>query len=44
MQGVHIGKGAIIGANALVLSNVPANTLVSGNPARVIDKNVLWKY
>jgi acetyltransferase-like isoleucine patch superfamily enzyme len=44
MAGVHIGEGAIIGAHALVLSNVPAHVLVTGNPARVIDEDVLWKY
>jgi len=44
MSGVHIGDGAIIGAHAFVTSNVPANALVSGNPARIIDRDVLWKY
>jgi acetyltransferase-like isoleucine patch superfamily enzyme/coenzyme F420-reducing hydrogenase beta subunit len=44
MQGVKIGDGAIVGANSFVISNVPAHTLVSGNPAVVVDENVLWKY
>jgi len=44
MSGVHIGEGAIVGAHAFVTSNVPAHTIVSGNPARIIDKDVLWKY
>lgn len=44
MSGVKIGKGAIIGANSLVVTNVPANSIVTGNPAKVIDTNVLWKY
>ena len=44
MPGVKIGEGAIIGARSLVVSNVPANTIVSGNPAEVIDIDVLWKY
>lgn len=44
MPGVHIGDGAIIGAHAFVTSNVPANALVSGNPARIVDEDVLWKY
>ena len=44
MQGVKIGDGAIIGAHALVVSNVPPNTMVIGNPARVVDEDVLWKY
>jgi acetyltransferase-like isoleucine patch superfamily enzyme len=43
MPGVHIGEGAIIGACSFVGTNVPAYALVMGNPARVIDKNVLHK-
>lgn len=44
MPGVKIGDGAIIGAHSLVVSNVPAHTMVSGNPAQVVDEDVLWKY
>lgn len=44
MPGVKIGDGAIVGAGSIVFSNVPANTMVSGNPAKVVEKNVLWKY
>ena len=32
---IRIGKGAFIGANAVVLSDVPAGAVVSGIPARV---------
>lgn len=34
--GVKIGNGAVIGANSLILSDVPENTLVAGSPARII--------
>ena len=44
MPGVKIGDGAIVGALSLVVKNVPANTLVSGHPAEVIDEEILWKY
>lgn len=44
MPGVKIGDGAIIGAHAFVTSNVPAHAMVSGNPAVVVDEDVLWKY
>ncbi len=36
MAGVHIGNGAIIGANSVVIKDVPAYSIVGGNPAKVI--------
>ena len=33
-----IGENAIVGAGAVVTKNVPANTIVAGNPARVLRK------
>lgn len=44
MPGVKIGEGAIVGAHAFVTQNVPAHSIVSGNPAQVVDTDVLWKY
>ncbi len=44
MNGVKIGDGAIVGAKAFVLYNVPAHSMVSGHPAEVVDEDVLWKY
>ena len=35
LQGVHIGDNAVIGANAVVTRDVPANTVATGIPARV---------
>ena len=41
VEGVHIGKGAVVGAGSIVLNDVPANAVVAGNPARIIkhEKN-----
>jgi serine O-acetyltransferase len=33
---IHIGDGAVIGANAVVLKDVPAGALAVGIPARII--------
>lgn len=34
--GIHIGDGAIIGANAVVVTDVPENSVVGGIPAKVL--------
>ena len=39
MKGVTIGEGAIIGANSVVISDVPPFSLAVGNPAEVLIKN-----
>lgn len=38
MPGVTIGEGAVVGAYSLVTKDVPAWTVVAGNPARVIKE------
>ena len=38
LPGVHIGDGAIIGANSVVGSHIDPYTVAAGNPARVLRK------
>lgn len=43
LKGVTIGEGAVIAAGSVVTKNVPAHTLVAGNPAKVIREGITWK-
>lgn len=36
LEGVRVGKGAVIAAGAIVIEDVPENAVVAGVPARII--------
>lgn len=44
LKGVNIGDNSVVAAGAIVTSDVPANSLVAGVPAKVIKTNVNWKF
>src|SRR5579872_4878347 len=38
--GITVGEGAIVGVGSVVTKNVAPNTVVAGNPAKLIKKNI----
>lgn len=40
LPGIRIGANSVIGAGSVVTRDVPSNTLVIGNPARVAKQNI----
>jgi UDP-2-acetamido-3-amino-2,3-dideoxy-glucuronate N-acetyltransferase len=39
LGGITIGQNAVVGAGSVVTKDVPANTTVAGNPARIIRQD-----
>lgn len=40
LPGVTVGENAIVGAGSVVTKKIPANTVVVGNPARMVRKTI----
>lgn len=43
MPGVTIGDSCVIAAYSVVTKDVPSNSIVAGNPARVIKTGIIVK-
>lgn len=43
MPGVKIGRSAVVAGCSLVTKSVPDHAMVMGNPAQVVQENVIWK-
>lgn len=43
MSGVRIGDCVVVGAGAVVTKDVPSNSIVAGNPARIIKSNIVMQ-
>lgn len=42
LKGSNIGPDSVVGAGAVVSGKVPSNSVVAGNPAKIIKKNIVW--
>lgn len=42
LPGTHLGKNSIVGAGAVIKGNIPDNSIVVGNPARIIANSIEW--
>jgi acetyltransferase-like isoleucine patch superfamily enzyme len=36
--GITVGENAVVGAGSVVTKDVPPNTIVAGNPAKILKK------
>jgi acetyltransferase-like isoleucine patch superfamily enzyme len=42
LGGADLGSGCVVGANSITSGTFPPNVIVAGNPARTINKDIVW--
>ncbi|MGL6043011.1 MAG: acyltransferase [Sandaracinobacteroides sp.] len=40
LAGIRVGDNSVVGAGSVVIADVPPNSIVAGNPAKIIRSNV----
>lgn len=43
LKGVNIEDDSVVGINSTVTKNVPKNSIVAGNPAKIVKENIVWE-
>ncbi len=43
LKGVTIGKGSVVAINSTVTKDVVVQSIVAGNPAKEIKKDISWR-
>ncbi len=41
LPGVRVGNNCVVGAGSVVMVDVPDNCVVTGNPARIVERNII---
>ena len=44
LKGVSIGDDSIVAMGAVVTKDCPANSIIAGNPAKVVKSGITWDY